>query len=421
MATRRAFLKTALGSATLVSSARCVPGFLAQAGWAAQAHAADRDTLLVAVQLAGGNDGLNTVVPFDDDLYGRNRRTLRLRGQEVLKLNESLGLHPRMPGFFRLYQEGLLGVVQGVGYPNPSGAHEESMRYWQTARPHEPGCRVGWLGRVADGWAEAGQADLPAVFVGQIPRPLTLNAQCVVVPSLRGLSQSVLVCPSGPESASAHAARLAAAAEPARPTDAPLAEFVRQHARAAYAASRRIDEVVRTAGSAPAGAYPDYSLAQTLRVIAQLIRVELGIRIFHAELGGNDPGGFDNHANQRDNHAALLEQLSESVAAFVHDLRRDRLLDRVLLFTFSEFGRTLAENGRRGTDHGSAAPMFLVGGRVRGGLIGPHPRLDQLENGGPQHHTDFRSVYAALLDRWLGVPSQPVLGATFDALDILKS
>ena len=137
-------------------------------------------------------------------------------------------------------------------------------------------------------------------------------------------------------------------------------------------------------------------------------------------MGGNEPGGFDTHANQRDNHGALLRQLSESVAAFVDDLKRDRLLDRVLLMTFSEFGRTVKENGRRGTDHGSAAPLFLAGGRVKGGLVGEHPNLTDLENGGQKFHTDFRRVYATALQRWLGFDSASVLGREFQPLDVLN-
>ncbi len=139
------------------------------------------------------------------------------------------------------------------------------------------------------------------------------------------------------------------------------------------------------------------------------------------ELGGGGIGGFDNHANQLGNHCALLEQLAESVAAFVHDLKRDRLLDRVLVMTFSEFGRTLKENGRRGTGHGAAAPVFMAGGRVKGGLIGPHPSLTDLENGSPRFHTDFRQVYATVLDRWLGYDSQAILGTDFGSLDVFNT
>jgi len=159
-------------------------------------------------------------------------------------------------------------------------------------------------------------------------------------------------------------------------------------------------------------------LAGTLRIVAQLIRAELGVRIFFTELGGGGIGGFDNHANQLGNHCALLHQLSESVAAFVDDLQRDKLLDRVLLMTFSEFGRTVAENGRRGTGHGAGAPVFLAGGRLRGGLLGPHPSLTDLDAGAPRFHTDFRRVYATVLDRWLGLDAAGVLGEGFKPLDI---
>jgi uncharacterized protein (DUF1501 family) len=156
-----------------------------------------------------------------------------------------------------------------------------------------------------------------------------------------------------------------------------------------------------------------------LRAIADLIRADLGIRIFFAELGGGGIGGFDNHANQLGNHCALLQQLSEAIAAFVENLAADRLLERVVLLTFSEFGRTVAENGRRGTDHGAAGPMFLAGGRVAGGVHGAHPSLADLDAGALKHHTDFRSVYATVLDRWLAVPSAAVLGGRFDPLPFL--
>jgi len=167
--------------------------------------------------------------------------------------------------------------------------------------------------------------------------------------------------------------------------------------------------------------YPPLQLAQTLRTVAQLIRADVGIRVFLTELGGAGFGGFDNHAGQRDNHAALLHQLSESVTAFVRDLHRDGLLSRVLLMTFSEFGRTVSENGRRGTGHGAAAPAFLAGGKVRGGLVGSHPSLTDLEQDAPKPHTDFRRLYATVLDHWLGFNSEAILGQRFEPLPLLKA
>jgi uncharacterized protein (DUF1501 family) len=419
-ATRRDFLKSGLSAATLVSLGPAVPTFLTRTALAAAPRREAQDTILIVVQLAGGNDGLNTVVPFDNDDYGRNRDTLRLKAGEVLKITDSLGFHPRMAGFRRLYQEGHLTVVQGVGYANPHGGHEESMRYWQTARPHEPGCQTGWLGRTADVLAGAQQPVVPAVFVGEIPQPFTLNARRSIVPSIRSAEACQLHVPAGTTSASQQRRIVEEAAKLPRSPDAnPLLNFLQRSTLAAYTDVKQVEEATRARTPIRTGGYPQIPLAQMFRLVAQLIRADLGIRIFCTELGGAEPGGFDNHAAQRDNHAALLHQLSESVAALVDDLRQDKLLDRVLLMTFSEFGRTLVENGRRGTDHGSAAPLFLVGGRVKGGLIGPHPSLTELENGGPKFHTDFRRVYATALERWLGIDSQSILLDKFEPLELL--
>ncbi|MCX6911441.1 MAG: DUF1501 domain-containing protein, partial [Verrucomicrobia bacterium] len=169
------------------------------------------------------------------------------------------------------------------------------------------------------------------------------------------------------------------------------------------------------------GDYPQFVLAEELCAIAQLIRADLGVRIFFTELGGGNIGGFDNHAGQLGNHCSLVHQLSESVAAFIRDLQRDKLHERVLLMTFSEFGRSVRENGRRGTDHGLAQPVFLAGGRLKGGLCGAHPSLTDVDKDGLKFHTDFRRVYATALDRWLGLDSRGVLNASFEPLDVLKA
>jgi uncharacterized protein (DUF1501 family) len=341
-------------------------------------------TVLIVLQLAGGNDGLNTVVPYEDDQYGRNRTTLRLASDRVHKIGSGLGLHPDMQGFARLFHEGHLSVAQGVGYPNMHRGHNAGMRNWQTAslRPDE---ETGWLGRVADRASDPDRGNVPAVFVGEIAPPLAIHAAQVVVPGIRAAGDWTLrSAPKTSDAAWGDAARVAT-----------------------------------TIGGQRGGVYPGYPLAQSLRTVGQLIRAELGIRIFLTEQGGVPPGAFDNHANQAGNHAAVLRELSESVAAFCDDLTRDRLLDRVLLMTYSEFGRTLSENGRHGTGHGAAAPVFLAGGGLKGGLIGAHPSLTDLDNDAPRPHTDFRALYATVLDRWLHLESEPVLGARFAPLDIL--
>jgi uncharacterized protein (DUF1501 family) len=181
--------------------------------------------------------------------------------------------------------------------------------------------------------------------------------------------------------------------------------------------SQRVEEVL--SASASATTYPSLTLAQQLRTVAQLIRADFGIRIYFVELGGGGIGGFDNHANQRDNHAALLREMSVSIGAFMDDLKRENLISRVLLMTFSEFGRTLSENGRRGTDHGAAAPVFLVGGRVKGELYGKHPSLTDLDQDALKFQIDYRNLYATVLQSWLGLDARPILGATYEPIDVI--
>ena len=206
---------------------------------------------------------------------------------------------------------------------------------------------------------------------------------------------------------------------PRRHKDNTLLHFLQDRTLQADDFSKRIEAVVQN--PANSAEYPSFGLAGNLRTIAQLIRADVGIRIFFAELGGGGIGGFDNHANQLGNHCALLHQMSESLAAFIDDLKSDKLLDRVLLMTFSEFGRTVRENGRRGTGHGAAAPIFLAGGRLKQNLVGAHPSLTDLDNGALKFHTDFRSVYATVLDKWLGFESRIILDKQYELLDILSA
>jgi len=403
---RRDFLKAAVGAPTLLSLTPAVPSFLTQAARAAETARVDDQTVLVVLLLSGGNDGLNTVVPVSDDEYGRNRNTLRLTKREVLRIDDDLGFHPALEGLARLFGEGKLSVVQGVGHAGSSRDHNGAMRDWHTARPGDNSCETGWMGRAIDAVDRPDRADVPGVFVGPISTPMGMTAQRFVVPHVRSLEQLTL--------------RETAAAEevgdPSQAAENPLVDYVRHGAVAAVAGSRQVQDVLR---AGVMGSYPDFPLAGQLKIIAQLIRADLGIRIFFAELGGGGIGGFDNHANQRDNHAALLSQFSQAVTALFDDLARAGLADRVVLMTFSEFGRTLKENGRRGTDHGAAAPVFLAGGRVRGGLIGAHPDLTDLDQGAPKPHTDFRRLYATMLDRWLGFDSRQILGARFEPLEDL--
>ena len=397
----------------LCSLAPSVPWLLLRST-AGGAEARRQDRVLVVLQLSGGNDGLNSVVPFEDDAYARLRPTLRLKPAELHKLNSQLGLHPRMGAFYRLFQQGQLAVIQGVGCPDQNRDHERAMLAWQTAVPEPDGVDTGWLGRATDHLWTASRPAAAGVYVGSIPRPLGINAATAVVPSIRGGREAQLF--GGGSIASSKVD-----GDDKPPFAADGEKSLLRHVNLAMAEGQRSKsrvEALSRAGSTRAS-YPNFSLAKDLQTVASLIRAEVGIRIFYVELGGGGIGGFDNHANQMGNHCALLEQLSESVAAFAADLSTDRLFDRVLLMTFSEFGRTAAENGRRGTDHGVAGPIFLAGGGLRGGIQGVNPSLTDLDAGALKLQIDFRSVYATVLQDWLQIPSQPILGREFPRLKLV--
>jgi uncharacterized protein (DUF1501 family) len=392
---RRDFLK--LGA--MLSLAASAPRLLMRSALAAPP---DKDkTILVVLQLSGGNDGLNTVIPFVDDVYHKSRPTLRQVATKAHHISDQLAFHPRMEGFAKLFGEGQLAVVQGVGCAKSDRNHPGAMHMWHTADQQPPGPPTGWLGRAADQLWNPAAANLPAAFVGAILQPFAANSERVIIPSIR--SARDLVCPSEEKTAANQGST--------------LLDFSRRATTAAQANSRRLEAVLR----AGAGDYPQYRLADELRTIAQLIRADTGIRLYFAELGGGGIGGFDNHAGQLGNHCSLLEQLSTSITAFARDLQRDKLLDRVALMTFSEFGRTVHENGRHGTNHGAAQPIFVIGGAVKGGLVGAHPNLIDLDQDGQKIHTDFRRVYATLLDRWLGLDSRAILGAAYPPVDFLRA
>lgn len=411
--TRRSFLKSTLHTTALLSLAPGTPALCRRAtAVAATGQRSDDGTALVVVQLSGGNDGLNCVVPYADDVYGRSRTTLRLGARDVLKIDDHLGFHPAMAACRRLYDEGRFSVIQGVGYPKSSRNHPEAERDWQTARPGDAGHPTGWAGAFADIAAAAGTTGIPVAFVEGIRPPLAVRSAHAIVPAvatpagltLRGLP------PGG-----ARAENRPGIPVPGDATN-PLLEHLRATSAAAVDTS---DRVLRALATTPTDRYPSSQFAKRLHATACLIRADIGVRLFYTVLGGDGFGGFDSHANQQENHAALLRQFSEGVGAFMDDLRRDGLDDRVLLMTVSEFGRTVSENGRRGTDHGAAAPVFLAGGRLKGGLIGPHPDLGALDNDAPRFLTDFRRVYATMLGPWLGADAEFVLGGRFEPIPCL--
>jgi uncharacterized protein (DUF1501 family) len=415
--TRRDFLRLGLGSQALLACGASVPTFLARsAALLADAPArAAGGRVLVVVQLDGGNDGLNTVVPFRDDVYRRSRPSLALPANQVLRLNDDLGLHPSLTGLKRLHENRQLAVVQGVGYPNPNRSHFESMAIWHTARLDSDAGTPGWLSRCLDRRDTGAGGDVPALHVSRELLPQSLYGGQRHVPSLDNLEQfrRRLGLPDGPEARSQRAALDDIAGRP-RGQPGSLLQFVERSALITYTSSARLEGVLRDGGVG--GNYPEFfGLARRLKLIAQLIKAGLQTSIYYTQLGG-----FDTHANQLNTHANLLREVGDSLQAFVNDLGASRHGERVVVLVFSEFGRRLAENGSAGTDHGTAAPVLLLGRGVRPGPHGPNPNLRDLHDGDPQHAIDFRRVYATLLDQWLGGPAEAVLDGRFEALPVLQ-
>lgn len=406
MFTRRDFLK----NTSLVALGSTVPGFVGRT--AAQTAPADRagarDTILVVVQMTGGNDGLNTVVPHRDPDYRRLRPTLRLPVDQLRRVNDDIGLHPALAPLGELLEDDALSILQGVGYPNPSQSHFRSMDIWQAADTAAT-LNEGWIGKALRHIPAAASFHLANNNEGA---PLALNGAPVRVPSITRLEDFQLRVEAN--GAADRRAQIGAIEGNARGGEEPsLLDFVRRTAVNTYASSRRLQEIGRT--YQPRVPYPATPLGNHLRTAAQLIDAGINARLFYVSIDG-----FDTHANQAPIHARLLGDVAQAMAAFFRDLSARGQRDRVLMMTFSEFGRRAGENGSRGTDHGSGAPMFLVGGRVRPGLIGAHPSVGDLDDGNLRFHTDFRRVYAAVLEHWLGVPARQVVGPGFDPLDVLR-
>ncbi len=406
--TRRDFLKTTLGSSAVISLGAAVPAFLLDAANAQSA--AGKDTVLVVVQLTGGNDGLNTVIPYSDPVYRRDRPTLAIAEADVLKIDDQVGFHPSARGFADLLELGKLGVIQGVGYPNPNRSHFESMDIWHTCQRKADRQATGWLGRFADATLQPDGSDPTTIHLGGQKQPLAIVAERVRAPSIGSLDRFRLE-DGGDENLRAVIGKLSAGA---RTKDNDLLGFIQSSATAAIRASHRVEEARQD--YQPAIEYPQNPLADKLRTVAQLIDAGLGARVYYMEIDG-----FDTHSQQAAAHAGLLSQLSGGVHSFVEDMTHHGHANRVLVMAFSEFGRRVKENASEGTDHGAAAPMFLAGDRVKAGLIGKHPSLTDLVDGDVQYHTDFRQVYASLVESWLGASTREILGGDFTPVDVLEA
>jgi uncharacterized protein (DUF1501 family) len=361
--------------------------------------------ILVVIELSGGNDGLNTIVPFGDPAYYKARPKLGIAEREVIKIGDGFGLHPSMVGFERLFKDGRLAVVHGCGYEHPSLSHFSSMGFWHTGIPNggEP---LGWLGRLADQTYPSAAKNV-IVNLG--------SSQSLAVRS-RQHSPLVFDDPGRfrREGTDEEKQALAMLSAP-RTTENATLEFLASTAKNATESSdfvRRASASYRTTVDYGQGG----GLAGNLQRVAALIAAEMPTRLYYVTYAGNS---FDTHVQQADLHTRLLMYTADAVRGFVDDMARLGRGDDVAVMIFTEFGRRVEENGSLGTDHGTATPMFLVGKGVKGGFYGRHPSLTDLDDGNMKMTTDFRRVYATAITEWLGYDqTQVVLKGTFAPLGV---
>ncbi len=409
--TRRDFLKK---SATTVAVGLAVPPWLAKMVWAdsvtdnalgAGGNTAKRS--LVVIQLTGGNDGLNTVVPYADAAYHKARPVLAHADGKVLHLNDHVGLSPVMTGMKALYDQGRLAIIQGVGYPNPNHSHFRSMEIWQTAEP-EKIAQEGWVGRYLDAIRSGRTSPLTGINIGNEASEAFTSAHAAV-PSIQGLANFGFVFPHNADG-DAHTAALKKVQM--GDSNTPYGRFFQETAQETYDSADQISAGIKKYHSTVQ--YPATPFGRGMQEIAQLIAAGLGTRVFYISTGS-----FDTHAQQIRRHDTLWKDVSDTLAAFQSDLEQMNAGDDVLTLAFSEFGRRVHENANGGTDHGTASEMFLLGKPVKGGLYGSYPSLSDLDAGDLKYTTDFRSVYATVLDRWLGTNSEIVLGKRYEDLKFI--
>lgn len=403
--TRREFINLSARGIGLLAFSRFAPSFLVESV-AAEVPRAEKDrTILVLVQLAGGNDGLNTVVPFADPHYRRLRPTLALGKDELLPIDGALAFHQACAPLHALLQDGKLGIVQNVGYPNPNRSHFRSTEIWETASDANETLPTGWLGRFFDnacgGLPESAPCgvnisnEVPQAFLSANSHP-TFS----LLPNQRGAREN---------RASLALLENILKQPPATPTHDEHdrnAGYLRHTMMDALVTEKRFQKILSDYRAS--AEYPGNPFAASLRNVAALIAAGNATRVYYVSLGG-----FDTHSNQPNQHANLLRTLSEGLAAFQRDLESKKLDGQVLTMTFSEFGRRPSENESRGTDHGTAAPLFVLGSRVKAGLHGQAPSLEVERNEDLKFSTDFRAVYATVLERWLASDPRAVLGQTY--------
>ena len=439
MKTRREFLRaTMLGASATWTLPMFIDRTFAQLhdtskDLAVQGTTGRDDTILVVLQLAGGNDGLNTLVPFQDDNYHRARPRIAKHMNDLIRLNDQLGLNNAMPWLGTQFKEGGAAVIQGVGYPNPNRSHFISTSIWETADPQNR-ANTGWLGRYFDNACQGSDPTIGISFNRSQPESfgaLRNPGISINTPELyrwlhgggdadrandffENLNQpESAFLEDGPVDGASIA--MAAGGKPGGVAGESNIEFLERVALDARVSSQTILELA--ARHHTRVRYDGTPVARNLNLVSRMIAGGMPTRVYYVS-----HGGFDTHNQQNNSHDRLLGQLDSALNSFFTDLREQGNDKRVVVMTFSEFGRRVAENASAGTDHGKASCMFVVGPAVNAGLHGTHPTLAHLDAGDITHTVDFRSVYATLLEDWLRVPDvRPILGGNFSKLPLVTT
>jgi uncharacterized protein (DUF1501 family) len=407
--TRRDFLASGLVS---VAGGVIVPPILAKGVFAAGANGIHNNRVLVVLQLAGGNDGLNTVVPYADPAYATARPTVGVRPETVLHIDGNVGLNPVLPGLKSLYDAGQVAIVQGVGYDKPTYSHFENLYVWEYADPKRAQTD-GWLGKLLGTQLDSQGHPLTACALGEVSTPPELRDAKATVSVIQSIASYTVR--GGP-------GRQASAPAIYRNTPGIYGALFDQALSTAESGMKSLAAGATTytpaAPYAAKGATPVAgSLGAAMQLTAQMIVTEPSVKICHVAIGG-----FDTHQDESTRQDALLSEVDTAVSAFMRDMTAHGQADRVVLMTWSEFGRRINENGSKGTDHGAAAPLFIVGAPIKGGLYGEQPSLTStIDSGNLKYTVDFRSVYQTLIRDWLQGDAAGVLGASYPELPLVNT
>ncbi|MDA4128203.1 MAG: DUF1501 domain-containing protein [Thaumarchaeota archaeon] len=411
--TRRLFLKQvaqSVGAMPSLAPLSLGPTVIEATDAASGLLASAANRTLVVIQLMGGNDGINTLVPYSQQAYYQVRPTLGLKQSEILPIDGDVALNGNMGGIMGLYRNNNAAIVQGVSYPNPNRSHYEATAIWESAYPNTP-LSNGWLGRYLDASRKIDNS-ITAVSLGDL-LPMTLqgaSSSAISVGSLQRFKVSPLTNKSGPADSAFKDLDSVQCVSCAEYNS--LVSQMTQQGLDAMTASAIITQAA--SGYQAKVTYPNNDFANRLKLAAGIITSSLKPRIVYVTLGG-----FDTHANQRATQDKLLLTLSDGLAAFYNDLSSQGRANDTLMMTFSEFGRRVKENGSQGTDHGTALPQFIIGGRVSPGLYGTYPSLTDLEQGDLKFNVDFRQVYGTVLEDWLGIDQTTVLGSKYNKLSVV--